>query len=153
MEQCYHSAILTFQNNMVLITFKRYQAFSDPDDMTSISSQPTKVCLCNNSRVNCSTVPDKKTVYPGQLFNVSAALVGDMNGTTIGIIYAQVKNSGSANVGDSLQTVQQSELRNCTILQYSLVSHKQPSVETLILKPTAAIIPESEYHPNSIFCT
>ena len=49
-----------------------------------ISSDPVAVCLCNDSDVNCSSMSIPKSVYSGESFDVTIALVGIGGGVNSG---------------------------------------------------------------------
>ena len=55
-----------------------------------ISSDPTRVCLCENRTLNCSITSWSETHYPGEEFTMSAIDVGDMNGPVDGSVYTQL---------------------------------------------------------------
>ena len=52
------------------------------------------------------------SVYPGELFEVEAALVGDMDGTTNGVIQAKLLGD-EVTLGDSLQNACEDDERGC----------------------------------------
>ena len=60
--------------------------------MSSVSSNPTQVCLCDSDgQPQCKSVSNNgisKSIYPGETFIVSAVLVGGDYGTTIGAVHA-----------------------------------------------------------------
>ena len=117
--------------------------FSHPQKMSLISSEPSKVCVCSNNTVQCNRMPNRKSVYPGQLFEVEAALVGDMNGTTNGVIHAKLWGD-EVTLGDILQNVQQASLTNCTKLIYSISSRNVTSSTFLTLSPTQTLTNSQE---------
>ena len=64
-------------------------------DLSSVSSDPLRVCLCDdqgkplcNGTYEYSHTHINRVVYPGEIFTVSAVLVGGDFGTTTGMIYA-----------------------------------------------------------------
>ena len=117
--------------------------FSHPQKMSLISSEPSRVCVCSNNTVQCNRMPNRKSVYPGQLFEVEAALVGDMNGTTNGVIHAKLLGD-EVTLGDILQNVQQASLTNCTKLTYSISSRNVTSSTFLTLSPTQTLTNSQE---------
>ena len=61
---------------------------------SNVSSEPIDICICGvNSTPNCSvrnyTLP--RGVYPGEEFNISAVVVGQMNGSRPGFIRSKVE--------------------------------------------------------------
>ena len=57
--------------------------------LSQISSDPTRVCLCENETLNCSITSRSETHYPGEEFTMSAIDVGDINGPVDGPVFAQ----------------------------------------------------------------
>ena len=57
-----------------------------------MSSDPTRVCLCDNQRIpqcrNNSYIFRNYVVHPGEMFTVSALVVGGDFGATTGPVYA-----------------------------------------------------------------
>ena len=61
------------------------------NDFSSISSKPSRVCFCNESRIpDCMIFSYTKThsFYPGQNMYISAVTVGQNFGTVAGTVYA-----------------------------------------------------------------
>ena len=116
-------------------------------DTSVISSDPTRVCLCENGKPNCALVfnnGSNYTHYPGEEFSISAAVVGDMLGTVSGSAYAQILPQNNATLGD-LQHSQQTNSPKCTDLKYSLFS--EPGLAVMAF--TADNIPVQNYPSNS----
>ena len=51
-------------------------------DPSQISSDPTRVCQCENGKINCSNTSWSETHYPGEEFSISAVDVGDTGWTS-----------------------------------------------------------------------
>ena len=110
----------------------------DPDDNTAVSSDPLRVCICNEQeKLDCvALLPDQNiphlhyTVYPGQNFTIPAAVVGFNFALTSGSVYAQFLSS-DASLGSESQYVYGVSHTKCTQLQYSVLSDKKQ--ETLVL--------------------
>ena len=123
-----------------------YHLHFDPSlesDLSVISSDPTRVCLCENGKPNCTLTfnnGSNYTHYPGEEFFISAAVVGDMFGTVAGSAYAQILSPSNAKVGD-LQHSQQTKSYKCTELKYSLLS--EPGLVEMAF--TAGNIPVQNY--------
>ena len=113
-------------------------------DLSVISSDPTRVCLCENGKPNCTLVfnsGSNYTHYPGEEFSISAAVVGDMFGTVSGSAYAQILPPSKATLGAHLQQLQQANSHKCTKLKYSLLS--EPGLVVMVI--TANDIPVQSY--------
>ena len=71
-------------------------SFLFPDQLrpNSISSDPDKVCLCNNDgAVDCSTYTYYTSAVPGKQFSVSVSAVGNMDGSSEGTIIVHFTNT------------------------------------------------------------
>ena len=88
-------------------------------DTSVISSDPTRVCLCEGGKPSCTLVFNSGpnyTHYPGEEFFISAAVVGDMFGTVAGSAHAQILPLNNATRGDHPQQLQQTNSHKCTQL-------------------------------------
>ena len=98
--------------------------FTQQPGISNISSDPYGVCLCDESgRRNCSiksyTLP--KCVYPGEMFNISAAAVGQRHGVAPATIIATIVGSHAV-----LRLVKQNDTSGrCVTLTYVLYSKQQ----------------------------
>ena len=113
-------------------------------DTSVISSDPTRVCLCEDGKPNCTLVFNSGpnyTHYPGEEFSISAAAVGDMFGTVAGSAYAQILPLSNATLGDHPQQLQLTSSHKCTQLKYSLLS--EPGL--VVMAITANNIPVQSY--------
>ena len=114
--------------------------FLSNDSMTSVSSDPTQVCLCDNDgRPQCKNVSHiltNKNVHPGERFTLPAVIVGGDYGTTIGIVHASFMPTYSSSV-PALETSQYSQwidtIAACTDLQYTVYSNHIGQIFTIYL--------------------
>ena len=92
---------------------------------SNISSDPRKVCFCNNYKKSCSLVKDLIKVYPGQKFTVSVITVGQMESSSRGRIKASLLNESypSHRLTTIIPPVQLTE--ECVNLTYILKSNKR----------------------------
>ena len=103
-----------------------------PDsDFSFISSNPSDMCFCDSKTMvpNCNIATHNVSIFPGEMFNISVVVVGQMNGTVPGTITA--KASTAASLGD-LQNVQAISSTKCSVLNYTLSSNS--SSETISLQ-------------------
>ena len=117
-------------------------------DTSMISSDPTRVCLCESGKPNCALVFNSGpnyTHYPGEEFFITAAVVGDMFGTVAGSAYAQILPPSNATLGNHPQQLQLTNSHKCTQLKYSLLS--EPGL--VVMAITANNIPVQSYPSNS----
>ena len=93
-------------------------------DPSQISSDPIRVCLCEDGTLSCSYsfFGLNETRYPGEEFNISAVDVGDTNGPVDGPVFAQFLPQHHEVVLGGLQYFQQVNHTKCTQLKYSVLS-------------------------------
>ena len=110
----YYSGITYLQN------ITENQKITENAQTHSISSKPVRVCFCNSElEPDCSYQLPTITVKKGEVFNVSAVAVDQVNNT----VDANITNSISSSdggFGEGQQT--QSVGRNCTDLTYNVFS-------------------------------
>ena len=88
--------------------------FLFPDQLrpNDISSDPDKVCLCNNGTVDCSNFTYSTSAVPGKQFSVTVSAVGNMNGSSEGTIIVNFTNNNASTLV--------STLAECKSLSYEL---------------------------------
>ena len=114
---------------------------SSGSNISQIASDPTRVCLCENGLPDCTMVITSQTHFPGEIFWISAAVVGDRFGTVNGTVYAQFLPQNRIGPSASLREVQQSQgvgHEDCTSLRYSVKSAE--NIETLVLTATTIAV-------------
>jgi len=89
----------------------------NPQDLSLISSNPTRVCICINSFPDCSTTEYTVTAYPGETFTLSAVAVGQRFGTVPDIVQSSL-------VSGKIPALQRTQLvsATCTDLTYTVQS-------------------------------
>ena len=118
-----------------LLSFKNISDMSQQSDLSPITSNPSRVCFCNDTEPDCLTVADPKTyhVYPGQTITIPAVVVGQDFGTVTGSIYAKFLNT-SFNVemehGQNITNVNQSQ---CSSVEYTIFSQNEGFEAILVL--------------------
>ena len=101
--------------------------------LSLISSDPNRIRFCNNASINyVYSQTLRKQVYPGQLFEVEAVVIGQYNGTSPGVVSAVVDTGNTAEVLETVQVTQETHT-TCTKLQYRILSSK--SYEVIHLRP------------------
>ena len=101
-----------------------------PDDLSYISSNPLHVCFCENGIKNCDKRTHEVDKFPGEMFQMAAVAVGQMNGTAPGVVVAKPIETSEVSLIPNLQIFQ--HVRNaCTSLNYMVYSNR--SFETLSL--------------------
>ena len=110
-----------------------YEAPSSGSNLSLVSSEPTRVCLCKDGEPDCFTVFTNRTCYPGETFMVSAVVVGQGFGTTDGSVYARFQRLNTSPLA-TFNELQQSQLANhkiCAKLIYTVLSANEKEVITL----------------------
>ena len=74
-----------------LLSFKNISYMSQQNGLSTISSEPSRVCLCHDGQPDCLTVADPIThnIYPGQTITLPAVVVGQDFGTVTGSVIPQ----------------------------------------------------------------
>ena len=102
-----------------------YFSPSFAEDPSVISSDPTGLCFCKES-FDCSLPSPSYAVYPGESFEVSIAVVGELQGLVKSTVQASIYNCVPADIFvalGNLQHVQTSSSRKCTTFQYSIFTN------------------------------
>ena len=110
------------QNIPLLCDTKSVFSRLNDSDLSTVSSNPVRVCMCSNSTPNCNITTYTTTLYPGQSLQLEAVAVGQRYGTLPSTVLADYTNSltslGSFARGQNIQAVG----RYCTPLQYTVMS-------------------------------
>ena len=104
--------------------FDKLVQYEDNNTTSSISSDPFRICFCENNSPNCGKSMETLSVYPGETFQISVASVGQRNG----IVPSAV--SSHLNIGRLMtsQYIQQST-KTCTVFNYTVFSQQDVSLE------------------------
>ena len=106
---------------------------SNTTSISSVSSDPTQVCLCNrDGKPQCDNTPEtltRKSVHPGERFTVPAMIVGGDYGTTIGTVHASFVSMNDLSPRPVLESGNQysqwiDSISECTNLQYVVNSER-----------------------------
>ena len=116
----------SIQNNTSLFSPSFFDDFS-----SVISSDPIRLCFCKDGRPDCSSSATY-SVYPGELFDVFAVVVGDMQGLVNSTVQASFFKDISVELGE-LQYSQLFQSRNCVKFTYSIFVNTNLSSEVLHL--------------------
>ena len=106
----------TFSNNT-------FQIEANDSDLSPVSSEPVRVCLCYNSKPICNITDYTIKAYPGETFLVHAVGVGQMYGTVPSSVIAQFRQTNTIIQPqfESLQRVQKAE-HFCMHFRYTIKS-------------------------------
>ena len=89
-----------------------FQFLDQPRRPNDISSDPDKVCLCNNDTVDCRSYTYSTSAVPGKQFSLNVSAVGNMNGSSEGTIIVNFTNTNASTLV--------STLAECKTLSYEL---------------------------------
>ena len=89
------------------------------DDHSAISSDANNLCFCNEDGELGDCTGSYLSVYPGQVFGLPIAVLGDMNGLVRWSVSAAVDPGEFSN---EIQHSQNSNAERCTYFQYSILS-------------------------------
>ena len=98
----------------------------------SISSNPTQLCFCNMTAVNCTAgVSQSRSIYPGQEVEISVVAV-DQSGLLVpALIYTEFHSGYNLNRSE---TISYESGENCTSRKYPMTPQK--SFNQLVLHPS-----------------
>ena len=117
-----------------VLLYKSIFNFQEAPRLSTVSSYPTRVCICIKDHPDCSITLYDVTAYPGEKFQISAVAVGQMFGTVPFIVYSKLTSvnswTSSPTQIKALEKTQSVE-RACTNLTYTIVSSHQ--IEQMIL--------------------
>ena len=105
-----------------------YNISQDGSDLSTVASNPTRVCLCINSTPDCNILEYHLAVYPGEMFEIEAVAVGQRMGVVPSIIIADLGDKSLLYEGQDVQSVG----KECTTLQYRIRSLRRS--EAIILR-------------------
>ena len=100
------------------------------NDLHAIASDPTRICMCNNSIPVCNITEHHIKAFPGQRFAIEAVAVGQRMGLVPSSVMAQFNDDeGSLGEGQNIQSVSD----KCTSLHFTIFSEmKEKSVHLTI---------------------
>ena len=115
------------------------------DTLSGISGEPSRVCICQDSFTPQCANPAKIIyqdiqVYPGESFSIDCVVVGGDFGTTTGTVYASMESlDNSTDYIPALEAAYMynqviSKTRECTRLQYTLLSNTTGITMVLVLR-------------------
>ena len=99
----------------------------NPKSMSSVSSDPVRVCLCKHGSQQCNESNLHIEVHPGETFTLSVLIVGADFGATVGSVHASFENPvTTVQLKPSSQYMQGIRKINdgvCSELNYNVFSH------------------------------
>ena len=128
-DECYFLVDNTPWRNKYLLSQKSRNIFDlifkYKNTSTAISSDPIRVCLCENSSAQCNKTAKIVSISPGESFKINATVVGQRDGSASGIIIAQFSNTVNKKVHLGPNEDTQKVYLDCNTLSYSVYSYKE----------------------------
>ena len=122
-----------------------YNGVNDSSDLSNFTSDPTRVCFCEKDIPNCYKVLKSITVYPGENFNLSLAIIGYGLGTVPGSVIASSRSGESISeqsvFGSESQYLQEVREAKCQNIGYSIVSERDGEQIALAVDSQSLLIP------------
>ena len=118
-----------------IVIEKLFQFESNKSDLSVVSSEAGRVCICEDDQPQCHIINYNITVYPGETFTLSLVGVGQMLGAVPATVQAELSSNISDKDSHSLGEFQNVQLilePTCTAVNYSVFSSN--SKEVLVLK-------------------
>ncbi len=95
------------------------------NDTSLISSDPSRICICNHTKPMCEASNPNVTLFPGQMYEIYAIAIGQRNGNSPGVVFGGFLRDRSKGVEPAAlqpsETTQQVG-QNCTKLGYTILS-------------------------------
>ena len=92
----------------------------------SVSSMPTRVCMCINSTVDRHRTETQIELFPGQTFEIEVVAVGQR----FGVVPATVRAESEFDIVDHLQELQDTQ-KYCTKLNFTVRSSRRSEIMRL----------------------
>ena len=141
----------TTDGSNCLLQFKKRSVVSQNNTMSVISSQPSRVCICNSTgHPDCLKIFYSNRVYPGESISLKAVVVGQDFGTGTGSIYGQFLSFDPEKKAQLEQRQYRQEVFqiHCNQLTYSIFS---APTKRLVLVLIAMEISKVELLNNATF--
>ena len=114
--------------------FDKLVHYESNNTASKISSDPFRICPCENNLPNCSKSVKTLSVYPGETFQISVVAVGQRNG----IVPSAVRSHIDRGMLESFQYIQQTN-KACTTFHYTVFSQQDASLELYADGPCSTI--------------
>ena len=104
-------------------------------DLSPVASNPLRVCMCNNSRPECSIIRYNTVAYPGTTIQIPAVAVGQRFGTVPSTVHSKFRYKlldGTYPKMKDWQHTQRVE-KQCTNLTYTIMSPPQVTL-TMVMQ-------------------
>ena len=132
--------------------YKMAQFDENSAEMSLISSDATRVCICNGSHPDCTILNYTLAAYPGQTVLISAVAVGQGFGISPATIHSAFLDSGMGFI-PVLGELQASQIadKQCTNLSYTISSSHELEAMFLSVKEDVVLSVKENVSPLSEF--
>ena len=89
-----------------------------PNDLSVVASDPTRVCICEDSKPQCNTTHFTAELFPNQKFKIDVVAAGLQSGAVAFVVQAQFDKSGFSWKEKGGEQYLQLVHNHCTILSY-----------------------------------
>ena len=119
-----------------------YNGVNDSSDLSDFTSDPTRVCFCENGIPDCYTIMTNITVHPGEHFDLSLVIVGYSLGTVPGTLIARNGESDSEQsiFGTDFKHSQEIRGTTCQDVGLSIVSERDRETISLAVNVQSFLI-------------
>ena len=124
-DNCFTASNSVLENGTIRVPFDELFCIKGRNSLSTISSDPSQVCFCESKRFNtsfCTTTYYPTDVYPGDVIRVYVVIVGQRNGTALGVVSASFNQNSSSRIqvskSESFQAI--NKTASCTELRYSI---------------------------------
>ena len=132
-------------------SFYAMKFFHFDNSTSSISSSPTRVCVCDDiGQPQCSNISYiflDRTIYPGETFTLPVAMVGGDFGLTIGVVYTGFLPSNSSLTSHLHPSSQHNQLIEDSSMcgEVSLTVYSADEAVILYLRASFGLVSEDAY--------
>ena len=109
-----------------------YSIHHEPQGLSTVASNPTRICMCISSIPACNIITHRVDVFPGETLSIEAVAVGQRMGVVPSIVTANAKQMDTIGDGQDVQSVG----KECTTLHYNIYSSRNNEILTLRAQDT-----------------
>ena len=118
-----------------------------PWQLSAISSNPTRVCVCVDNLPDCNITQYNVTAYPGETFQIPAVVVGQKFGTVPFVVHARFTSASSSSPPQMKPLQETQTLKGtCSNLRYNIFSKHEK--EGIILNVDKINVPQKNVADN-----
>ena len=112
-----------YQNSTLM--FDQTFTFLDSEgDASVISSDPSSICICDETAPTCDSANPAVTLFPGQTYSIYVVAMGQRNSVSPGIVFGRFLNHLDSNDAPAVLPFESAQMvgHNCTKLSYTILS-------------------------------